>query len=164
MRKWLQLVAIAAPLILASHLALAQNIPLVDSSGNPPPATIAGNGSWSSACLSIGQIRAFTSFFTMSGAATLKVQRYLDIPKEIAPTAPGCTMPVGTGTLVDPSNPLALATGAGCNVIQSGSYCGNVGADDGLIYGAVILTVTDTSASTNTIVTNGYRLKAGPPG
>lgn len=105
------------------------------------PATIAGSGSWTSVCLNMGYHRAFSIFAALSGAGTLQAQRYGDAQ---------CTLPVGPAV---PSAALALTTGAGC---PSASHCGSVGSNDGQPFVGLTVTLADTSASTNTIVSTAF--------
>lgn len=105
------------------------------------PSTIAGSGSWTSACLNMGYYRAFSVFGALSAAGTLQTQRYGDAK---------CTLPVGPAV---PSTALALTTGAGC---PSASRCGSVGSNDGQPFVGLTVTLTDTSASTNTVVSSAF--------
>lgn len=108
------------------------------------PATIAGSGTYSTGCVPTTFARAFTAFAALSGAGTLSVQRYADA---------ACTQPVAVAI---PTSPLALTQGGGC---PASSYCGDDGANDGHPFAALIATLTDTSASTNTVV--GFTMLAG---
>ena len=80
--------------------------------------------------------RALDVFSAVAGKATLQVQRYADV---------ACTYPVGAAV---PSTAQALTQSGGC---PGSTYCGDVGMNDGMPFIAVIITLTDTSGSTNAI-------------
>lgn len=124
-------IAVAAPPISGNVAAPSGNTPLT------VPASIAGSGSWISPCVAAAQYRAFDVFAAVAAAATLQVQRYAD--------ASTCIQPVGPAI---PGTALALTNSGNC---PASTYCGDVGANDGLPFMALKITVTDTSASTNAI-------------
>lgn len=136
-------------LVAACALALwapAQAAPPISQnvaapSGNTPianvPASLTGSGHFTSACIAAAQYRAFDIFAAIAAAGTLQVQRYAD--------AGTCLTPVGVAL---PSTALALTNGGIC---PGSTYCGDVGANDGLPFLAFKITLTDTSGSTNAI-------------
>lgn len=126
------LVAVAAASVLVYGSALA------DKRGPVPdvPASIAGNGSWVSGCLAGGDFRAFDVFVAVGGAATVQIQRYVD---------PQCNYAAGDAV---PTTPLALSSGGVCT---GGTFCGDVGNNDGMPFSSLKITITDTSGSTNAV-------------
>jgi hypothetical protein len=116
----------------------------VDNQFAGVPASLAGSGSWTSYCVNAAYYRSVTVFATLAAAGTLQIQRYADQPSNIAGT--GCTIPVGAAV---PSTALALTSSASC---PSSGSCGTVAVNDGMSFLAFKATLTDTSSSTNAIV------------
>jgi len=110
--------------------------PSVAAAALGAPASLVGNAHFTSACVPSSMFRAFDAFAALAGAATLQVQRYADA---------ACLYPAGVAI---PSTALALAQGARC---PGSTYCGDAGANDGLPFLGLKVTVTDTSGSTNAI-------------
>ncbi len=113
---------------------------------SPVPASLAGSASWVSACVPSLYSRAFDVVAAVAGTATLQIQRYADVTTVSgSTTVPGCTLPVGAAV---PSTALALTSGGGC---PGSTYCGDVGINDGMPFAAIVVTLTDTSGSTNAV-------------
>jgi hypothetical protein len=102
------------------------------------PVSLASGGTFTSACLPINRLRAYTVFAALHGVGTLVTQRYAD---------PACKDPVGATV---PSSALTLTQAAGCPATST--YCGSVSANDGVVALFMTLTLTDTSSATNAIV------------
>lgn len=107
------------------------------------PASLTSLGSFTSGCIGAGYYRSFTAFAALAGAATLTVQRYIDAPT--SPGVGGCTVLAGAPV---PPTPLPLTSGGGC---PGSTSCGTVGSNDGMSFGALTITITDASTSTNGI-------------
>lgn len=100
------------------------------------PASLAGDGVYTSGCVPVPYARAFTVMAAMAGASTVSVQRYVD---------QACTLPMGAAI---PSSPLALTQGGGC---PGSTYCGDDSVNDGFPFSGIVVTVTDTSNATNAV-------------
>ena len=126
--------AIAGPPLSPTNPgAPSGNTPLLSPA---PPTSLAGNASYVSACVPASAYRAFDAHAETAAAATLQVQRYHDL---------ACAHPLVPAL---PATPLALTTGAPC---PGSTRCGDVGSNDGVPFIALVVTLTDTSGSTNTV-------------
>jgi len=123
------------PPSLPTQTAVTISIPLVGV-----PSSLAGSGSWTSQCIQMSYYRAYTLFVGLAAAGTIQSQRYADA---------ACTLPIDAV----PSSAQALTMGASC---PSAGYCGAFSSNDGHPFVALKVTLTDTSTSTNAIVSTAF--------
>ena len=103
---------------------------------NAVPVSLSADGAYTTGCVATPWARAFDTYAQTAAAATLQVQLYADVK---------CTYPVGAAV---PTSAQALSSGGGC---PGGSYCGDVGQNNGMPFVGLIVTLTDTSDATNAI-------------
>lgn len=123
------------PPALPQTTAVTISIPLAGV-----PATIAGSGSWTSQCIQMSYYRTYTLFVALSAAGTIQTQQYADA---------ACTLPVATL----PASAQTLINGSPC---PGTTYCGAYSSNARNPFLALKVTIADTSASTNTIVSTAF--------